>query len=659
MPCPASQIWYRHAVLLLVLSAVVVASQAALPGQLLQKSVQLPAALANMEVINARLSEMNFKNPGELSEFGFLQPSQSHLRKLMNSNEASRRTQESNSECQVALLQVLPPPSFKKYAECTREKSQSTDVDYGVVGAAMDVSARCWCDNKVKESVDALGCCDHPDFKQSCELQCEPDCTSAEAQQCLDKCPPICLEPSLAPPSCQEDCVTGECHKYLLCITDHSKNQTALGNLEKTCDEVAFTQSQEVKSYVECGAGFPKRTYWQRKNSQMHCACEHDLAKAAERSKCCDTSWATGMCDMKAQNCADPTNCASETAKECLNQCREKCTFQGAHEVMTECYNSCLSASSACHLYATCEPLEQLSFDYVCDDGQTPSANGCCAIPAVGPSGDMIVTECPTLCDSRQVHQLPHGPECLCQGCPKNLEEMRAKFKAVLEHALWVNGQQILLEIAHLAQLKRGPTPEMQRLMAERNEKLMEAFLTAETNAEAEANMMKINDKYVTLIVEAAKAAQNPDATLRAAIQSGDKDQIALALKHTNGAGGDPALEAEAEAKLDGKIKQEEKEQQQQQQQEQEESQGLGLGVVLGIVAGVVVFMSVGFAVFWFASKKSKDVPANYEANPPSANGTTVVVGQPVNGTQATSGAPAQEAVQGAPMAAKGSEKAT
>jgi hypothetical protein len=231
---------------------------------------------------------------------------------------------------------------------------------------------------------------------------------------------------------------------------------------------------------------------------------------------------------------------------------------------------------------------------------------------------------------------------------------MHKKFKAVLEHALWVNGQQILLEIAHLAQLERGPTSEMQRLMAERNEKLMEAFLTAESNAEAEVEMMKINEHYVNLIVDAAKAAQNPDATLRAAIQSGDKEQIAQALKYTQGAGGDPALEAEAQAKLDGKVKEEEKA-----EKEQEESQGLGIGLVLGIVAGVVVFMSVGFAAFWFTSKKTKDTPAIYEANPPSANGTTVVVGQPINGAQATSGAPAQEAVQGAPMGAKGSEKAT
>jgi hypothetical protein len=231
---------------------------------------------------------------------------------------------------------------------------------------------------------------------------------------------------------------------------------------------------------------------------------------------------------------------------------------------------------------------------------------------------------------------------------------MKAKFKAVLEQALWINGQQILLELAHMAQLERGPTPEMQRLMAERNEKLMEAFLTAESNAEAEANMMKINDYYLNLIVEAAKAAQNPDATLKAAIESGDKDQISKALTLTAGAGANPALEAEAEAKLDdaeAKAKKEE------QENSDKESEGLSMGVVLGVVAGVVVFMSVGFAVFWHTSKKSKDVPANYEANPASANGTTVVVGQPVVGGQATSGAPAQEAVQVAPMGGKTGEK--
>jgi len=557
-----------------------------------------------------------------------------------------RRTQEQEG-CQVALLQVLPPPSFKKFAECQRNLMQT--VDNGVVGSALDISARCWCDNKVKETVDALGCCSHPDFKSLCELQCEPDCASTEAQQCLEKCPPICLESALAPPSCQEECASGNCHKYVLCITEHSKKMTELGNLEKTCDEKAFMESQEVAAYVECGTTFPTRTYWQRKNAQMHCSCKENLVKAFDQSKCCSATWAGGICDTK---CATSTDCSTTQAQQCLAQCREKCTFKGANQVDSGCFSSCLAADSACHLYATCEPLEQLSFDYICDDGEAPSANGCCALPYMTQEGQQtVVQQCPTLCDSRQVHQLPHGPECLCQGCPQNLEEMKKKYQSVLEHALWVNGQQILVEIAHLAQLARGPTSEMQRLMAERNEKLLEAFLASSSNAEGEAKMMKINDEYLNLIVAAAKAAQNPDETLRAAIASGDKGQLAQALKLTAGAGASEALQTEAEAKLDELEGKAQKEEQLKKEKQSEESQGLGIGVVLGMIAGVVIVMSIGFGLFW--KKKSQEVPAQYEVNPAQANGTTVVVGQPVN-----SGAPASDAAQGAPMAAKGDEKA-
>merc|ERR1719160_1682547 len=141
--------------------------------------MQLPSALRDIQGVDNKLSELSF-----------LRPSRSLLRKMVDSNGASRRMQEQGEGCQISLLQVLPPPAFKQFAECQRTRTQN--VDNGIVGSALDIGARCWCDNKVKESIDALGCCQHPDFKNLCELQCEPDCASAEAQQCLEKCPPIC-----------------------------------------------------------------------------------------------------------------------------------------------------------------------------------------------------------------------------------------------------------------------------------------------------------------------------------------------------------------------------------------------------------------------------------------------------------------------------------
>lgn len=92
------------------------------------------------------------------------------------------------------------------------------------------------------------------------------------------------------------------------------------------------------------------------------------------------------------------------------------------------------------------------------------------------------------------------------------------------------------------------------------------------------------------------------------------------------------------------------------------ESEGLGIGLVIAMVAGVMIVMSIGFAVIWFKSKKNQDLEpiGQYAASAQTANGTTVVVGQPVNSSasQGGSGDAPQGTVQGAPMATKQTEKA-
>lgn len=631
-----------RACIVLMLLTCSTAEFTSLPGQSPFKKLKLPSVIGDLKPFEDKLR--------------LAQSDRRHLRALMGSPQVARRvqsTQDSKGQgvCQVSLLQFFPPPAFLKFEECLHKKMES--IDTGVVGAGSDIAARCWCDSKVKESVDALGCCTHPDFKHLCEMKCNPDCQSAEAQKCLDQCPPICLEPDLAPPSCMDGCASGECHKHLLCITEHSKNQTQSGALAKTCDEKAFAESAEMSSYVQCQTDFPRRTYWQRKNSQMHCACKHNLAQALSKSTCCDASWATGGCSLE---CA--SDCSTPEATACLDKCRNECKFQGADAVVTTCYDKCLKVEGECHRYSACPPLEQLSFDYVCDAGELPAKNGCCQEPHSTGDGKVETKPgCPALCDSRQVHMLPHGPECLCSGCPKDEIEARKKMEVLLEEALWANGQELLVEIAHLAELKMGPTPEMQRLMAERNEKLKESFLASANNVEGEQEMIRINDEYVMLIVDAAKAAQKPDETLQNAIASGDKKQIKQALKLTEGAGASADIQAKAEAKV-GDIEETEKKEKESSSQKPAESEGLGIGLVVAIIAGVMITMSIGFAVIWFKSKKNQDVEpiGQYGGAAQPANGPTVVVGQPVNsgaGQGDSKMVAPQGTVQGAPMATK------
>lgn len=71
----------------------------------------------------------------------------------------------------------------------------------------------------------------------------------------------------------------------------------------------------------------------------------------------------------------------------------------------------------------------------------------------------------------------------------------------------------------------------MQRLMDERNDKLLEIVLTATTNAQAERDMMQVHNDCVKKIVEAARSAKDPEKKLRAAMSSGDIGQLRAAIE--------------------------------------------------------------------------------------------------------------------------------
>merc|ERR1719230_1749868 len=144
-----------------------------------------------------------------------------------------------------------------------------------------------------------MGCCAHSDFKELCEIQCKPDCTSDAAQKCIKDCPVLCMEPDYAPAGCADKCREGECHENARCITSHAQNMTASGKTDEICDERKLQKA--FKDYLTCEEEHPHRNPFQRLNAAVYCACSTGLGKAAKESKCCEArDWGEAICSMDA-----------------------------------------------------------------------------------------------------------------------------------------------------------------------------------------------------------------------------------------------------------------------------------------------------------------------------------------------------------------------
>lgn len=90
------------------------------------------------------------------------------------------------------------------------------------------------------------------------------------------------------------------------------------------------------------------------------------------------------------------------------------------------------------------------------------------------------------------------------------------KLKGSLQDTVWENGQLLLVDIARRHSLLLGPTREMQRLIAERNARIVELITTGgdSTLQMQRGSIAEINDEYVQLITEAAKAGDDLDERL-------------------------------------------------------------------------------------------------------------------------------------------------
>lgn len=418
-----------------------------------------------------------------------------------------------NLDRHCATLYTLPPPVFEAYRACVTDAVHRSDL--GIPGIVPHLQARCWCEHGLGDVVDGLGCCSHPDFASSCAMDCNADCSSAEAQRCLEDCPAICLEAQYAPPSCVAACAAGNCQQFVQCTTEYAVNASEAGLSERTCHERDFARSTQVADYLRCQVGHSHRSVWHTTNAAHFCACSSQLAEAVRRADCCDTMWGRDLCDLR---CA--ADCAGPPAQRCHEICPEMCAIfvqDNVANVSRQCYDTCFHEASDCRKYAVCPGSAVPSYEYVCDDGRSPLATGCCESAYIGQPG----VQCPLTCESHQTYhviataepglysaQAVGNYECFCEGCPLNESIARVKLQMRVRLDIHDNGVRLLNIFAQQAGLWY-PTDEMERLMDERNGLIVTALLGDGDIAEREREIRRVNSEYLDLVWA---AAVNPES---------------------------------------------------------------------------------------------------------------------------------------------------
>lgn len=401
---------------------------------------------------------------------GFATGPGDYRRKFAEAEE--RRLQA--SACNIQPLVLMAPPSFQEWHECI--DNGITDLNRTIAGAEVGLLGECWCSSNALESVQNHSCCEHPDFVGFCALDCQANCTSERAQQCVRECPALCWEADYAPDGCFTRCQELDCLPYLLCTTDHAANTAHMDPSQTVCHEENFHSAPEMLAYLNCLSDQPMRTNWQRWNSQHFCFCESQLKAAAERENCCGADWADPICNL---DCQLDEDCNTVAGTDCATQCTEQCDMIHPHLVRQSCNDNCFEGT--CNEYRTCEPPEQESFEYLCDDGSSPQTNGCCN--GLLPNGNEGTT-CPALCRSGRKYILPHGEECQCFDCPTTAQQAEESLNATflgerhggVSDTVWQNGQTVLSDIAWRAGLIHGPTPQMQAMMVARNVEIGQAI---------------------------------------------------------------------------------------------------------------------------------------------------------------------------------------
>jgi len=393
------------------------------------------------------------------------------------------------------LIELEEAAAFAKMRACMTQKENARDMR--IAGSYFAIRQECWCETDMAMALSWYGCESHPGYALYYQVNCTPSCSLPEAQQCILDCPASCLETDYAPEFCST--AFDNCVEHLLCITEHSTNMTSAGSVDHPfhCDDAQFDASPEWLAWKECYRELPKRTHWHRHNAQNHCFCQENLKAAVEQHTCCNSSWGKSICDEQCATADANIDCTSAEATQCAADCNNVCLSLFTDTVSAECKQQCFDSSSTCAKYSVCPPAGDVQFDYVCDDGNPPSANGCCGSSQI----------CPSQCSNEKGFIFIHGRECLCLGCPSSVEAAKAKFSLKLENDMDANGIQALASISKQIGIL-GANRKMQLLMKQRNAALQEAFKdhTGSVDAAWDQKAAQIIDQYQVLIVAEANA---------------------------------------------------------------------------------------------------------------------------------------------------------
>eukprot|EP00928_Gymnodinium_smaydae_P013127 TRINITY_DN14785_c0_g1_i1.p1 TRINITY_DN14785_c0_g1~~TRINITY_DN14785_c0_g1_i1.p1 ORF type:complete len:594 (+),score=69.88 TRINITY_DN14785_c0_g1_i1:72-1784(+) len=432
----------------------------------------------------------------------------------------SRSLQSSSKTCDVAALNMFPPPSLAAYRKCFTDKLKANNThDWAVPGAEVAADTECWCKNNISALMEQESCCAEAVYPM-CSVDCNPDCGGALAKECIDSCPSMCFEAAeyVVDKDLCSKCNWVKCWPVVRCLTAHAQARVANGSLDKTCAEDEFwpadKRPQQLDSYWDCWRNAPKHTsHYNALASVVHCACRAQIPAFVNQTHCCNSVlYGGGFCDVE---CVDEVTCGSQVAQTCIHGCQVKCRANSATP-SSDCISECLHGDSHCRKFSSCRPPP--AYGYVCDDGRWPEAASGCCYEMSGRFG------CPKLCQIQKVwrHDRKRGlpwwtrwneatdmvVSCTCDGCPATMAERRHKLEVTVYDSLWTSGQLTLVDVARRAGLQLGPNRRMQELMQERNDAILDYLKQVERQGgnddAAVDSVANLHAQYAVLIEQAA-----------------------------------------------------------------------------------------------------------------------------------------------------------
>lgn len=498
----------------------------------------LSSALLLAALGTVRAAEVVWANVSEPS----LEPLKMRHPRSADSRRLEPPAEAVHSVCRSVAQRLLPAPSLSAFHTCMDEKrAHGSSHDWAVPSAEVAAQVECWCANNLTETIEDYHCCQHPDFWPMCTIDCTPNCSTPHAQDCVDRCSPMCFEADEYIVD-REDCIYCDweaCWPVLSCITDHAEQQVETGDLDRICHHVNFSAGEELRNYQQCWQDAPKHSsHWNILSSMVHCICREDMKSLVLESSCCESVlYGGGVCNVE---CLSEADCNTPDAQTCIHSCQLHCP---ANDLVPsrDCMQQCLSSYSPCHRYKSCRPPSHPG--HVCDDGRWPEGStGCCVSSLTGR------LRCPTLCETQRIWRLDapssvpvwlrqHGgagiiAQCTCGGCPTSDLEANMTIAQAVEGALWDNGQVLLVDIARREGLDLGPNRQMQELMAQRNDEIIQASQDYGPlpNEVTEAKIIEINDRYTSLITAAAHEYPDDDYQTQADDSSSKTDRVITRL---------------------------------------------------------------------------------------------------------------------------------